>query len=347
MLRIDLGHPDAPVIFHNVAEFERSRRGLALLRVPQVWRERFPEATGFRATQAAGVEIRFRSNTRHVEIELTAINHINYRAVMALYHGYRAVGLASLPQQFSGRVVLFDQEEAIDAEVEGDWRILLPYGARSVVKALYLSDGAELQAAAPRPVRWLAHGDSITQGARALSPGMTYVCRVADLLGWEALNLGFGGSAWGDAPVAQYIASREDWDVLSLAIGTNTYAASTESAADYADTYDRFLEIVRKLRPDKPILCITPVWRSQDLEGGTPNQCGSTPQDYRDAIGEVVSRRQAADANLHLLDGLSLIGNSRGLVLDRVHPDDHGMQMMAEGMAPALRRIRHGSGGQA
>ena len=57
MLRVVLSAKrDLPIAYHNVAEFENGRQGLTLQRIPRAWRERLPERTAFRATQAAGVE---------------------------------------------------------------------------------------------------------------------------------------------------------------------------------------------------------------------------------------------------------------------------------------------------
>lgn len=344
MLKIPLKEPQASVItLHNADEVIAEGRGLTPYRVSCAWRERFPEQTAVRATQAAGVELRFRADTRYLAVDLAIRNQLNYRPAVALYHGERAVGLVSLPQPtFEGHVVLLDGETEVEGVLEAPWRILCPYGAVSTVEAIYLSDGAELLPAASRAMRWLAHGDSITQGAHALSPGMTYVHLAADALGWDALNLGFGGSAWGDAVVAEYIANRPDWDVLSIAIGTNTYGGSRESAAAYAKRYDRFLDIVRRAHPRKPILCITPIWRKQDGPPEAANLCGDPPRAYREAITQVVRSRQPNDPHLALLDGLTLIGGPRGLGVDLVHPDDHGMNAMAQGIATALSLLAGG-----
>ena len=338
MRRIELGGAGKPPIaYHNAAEIVAVPQGLRLYRVPQSWRIRFPQATATRATQAAGIELRFCAATRYVALDLEADNALVHRPALALYHGTRAVGLVSLSSpHFCGRVVLLDRDADIIDVKAAPWRIILPYGALTTVSALYLSDDAEVLPAARRPVRWLAHGDSITQGAHALSPGMTYVHLVADALGWDALNLGFGGSAWGDAVVAEYIASREDWDALSIAIGTNTYGGSREPAAPYGARYATFLDIIRRAHPGKPILCITPIWRMQDGPPEAPNACGDPPRAYREAIREAVAARQGDDPHLVLLDGLGLIGGSRGLGVDLVHPDDHGMVAMAQGIAAVL-----------
>ena len=340
MLRVPLSTTrDLPITYHNVDEIDRDRRGLTLYRVPRVWRQRFPEQTAMRATQAAGVELRFRAATRYMALELSIENSIGYGACLALYHGYRNVSLVTLRgPKYTGRVVLLSRDADVDFVLDAPWRIICPYGAVTTVKTLFLSDRAELLPAAGRPFRWLAHGDSITQGAHALSPGMTYVYLAADALGWDAINIGFGGSAWGDAEVAEYIASRTDWDLLTIAIGTNTFGGERESAADFALRYDRFLSIIRESHHATPISCITPTWRRQDGPPPVSNAFGDPPGAYREAITEVVRRRRQTDANLTLLGGLELIGSERGLTVDLLHPDPHGMAMMANGIVRHLQK---------
>jgi len=330
-------HASLPIRWHNVDEIEPTPWGLTLYRIARPWRERFPERTAFRSTQAGGVELRFRANTRYVALDVQLDTQMGYNAALALYHGYRNASVVTLPARFKGRVVLMDRDQDILDANDLPWRILFPYGSATTVKTLYLSDGAELlPMGEPRPVRWLAHGDSITHGAHALHPGMTYVNLVADQLGWDAINMGFGGSAWGDAVVAEYIASRDDWDILSIAIGTNTFGGAKESAADFGPRYARFLEIIREAHPAKPVLCITPTWRRHDGPPEMGNERGDTPRDFREVIERVINEKRQRDASLALFDGLALINNHRGLTVDQLHPDPHGMRMMADGIAPAL-----------
>jgi lysophospholipase L1-like esterase len=337
---IPLSVDASPVEYHNVSEIEMGREGATLFRVPQAWRERFPEATAVRGTQAAGVEVRFRARTRYIALELATEHQMASGAAVALYHGARNVNLVGLATpSFCGTVTLMAREADLDGILDDPWRILCPYGAVTTVKALYLSDDAELMLPSPCPVRWLAHGDSITQGAHALHPGFTYVNLAADALGWDAINMGFGGSAWGDAVVAEYLASRSDWDILSIAIGTNTYGGQKESAPNYGRRYARFVAIIREAHPHKPILCLSPLWRAQDGPPEVPNRFGDPPQAYRQVIHEVVAQRQRSDPHLALLDGLQVLGNDRGLTVDRVHPDPHGMLTIAQRLVPALRSM--------
>ena len=75
---------------------------------------------------------------------------------------------------------------------------------------------------------------------------------------------------------------------------------------------------------------------------GTPRY-DNAPQAYRDAITRVIRQRQSSDRNLHLLDGLQLINDRIYLwVTDVVHPNDAGMQRMADGVAAALKPLLAG-----
>jgi lysophospholipase L1-like esterase len=190
----------------------------------------------------------------------------------------------------------------------------------------------------------LFHGDSITHGHGVFRPRETFVWRSCEIAGCVPLNLGFGGSAWTDLIVAQFIASRSDWDVLVLALGNNSFggadgAGKVETVAQYAEKYDAFLTTIREKAPTKPILVITPILAGGDL-GPRKNRNGEIPQDYRNAIQRVVKQRQSRDRHLHFLDGLQLVNDQIYLLpTDVVHPNVAGELRMADGIAASLKPI--------
>ena len=201
-----------------------------------------------------------------------------------------------------------------------------------------------LRAAPDNRPRVLFHGDSITHGHGVTSPRETYVSQVAEKIGCVPLNYGFGGTAWTDNIVAQTVAARQDWEVLTIMLGANSLAGAdsagkSETAAQYADKYDAYIATIRAAAPTKPILCITPILNRLDLTHGG-NQNGEMPKAYREGIGRVVRQRQSSDKNLYLLDGLSMVDDPLYLlVTDMVHPNDLGMHRIAEGVAAALKPL--------
>jgi lysophospholipase L1-like esterase len=341
----------------NVADWEEREGGLQPVRAPKIWRDRWPARTAWRALSAAGVTLRFRTDSKKLVFRATFIDATDTPAAPAvawersrpsffsLYrNGKYHAGIPALTIFTQQVVVIYN-----DANLSGDAevKVLFPFyyrNAEIVMHAIAIEHGAKLSAAAPEHgPRVLFHGDSITHGHGVTSPRETYPWQVAEKIGCVPLNYGFGGTAWTDKIVAETIAARDDWDVLTIMLGANSLAGTDsagdpETAAQYEKKYDDYLETIRTAAPKKPILCITPILNRLDLTGGNPN--GEMPNAYRKAISRVVRRRQSSDENLHLLDGLSMVDDPLYLlVTDTVHPNDLGMHCIAEGVAAALKPI--------
>jgi lysophospholipase L1-like esterase len=342
----------------NVADWESRDGGLQPVRVPKLWRDRWPARTARRGKSAAGVTLRFRTDSKKLLFRCTFIDspdapdnpgvawERSRPSFFSLYRDGKYISsMAALTQCSRQDVIIYDNpEQSGDAEVQ----VLFPFyyrNAEIVMHGIGIEPRASLTRAAPdkRP-RVLFHGDSITHGHGVTSPRETYPSQVAEKIGCVPLNYGFGGTAWADNVVAQTIAARDDWDVLTIMLGANSLAGADsagipETAAQYAEKYDAYLATIRAAAPKKPILCITPILNRLDLKSGG-NQNGERPDTYRDGIARVVKQRQRSDANLYLLDGLSLVNDPLFLlVTDTVHPNDAGMHCIAEGVAAALKPI--------
>jgi hypothetical protein len=309
----------------NVADWEPHGGGLQPVRVPKFWRDQWPARTARRGKSAAGVALRFCTDATRLALRVTLIDSPDVpdnpavgweRSRPSFFSFYRDGKYVSSV----AALTVFTQQEVTlysDPELTGgaEFQVLLPFYYRNgeiIIHAIGID--AKATATRPRPdhrPRVLFHGDSITHGHGVTSPRETYPWQVSEKLGCVPLNYGFGGSAWADNVVARTIASRADWDVLTVMIGTNSLigvdsAGKPETAAQYAEKYDGYLTTIRAAARTKPILCITPILNRADLKRGG-NQNGERPDRYREAISAVLGRRQQTDANLYLLDGLSLI----------------------------------------
>jgi lysophospholipase L1-like esterase len=351
---------DARFRWLNVADWEQKTGGLQPVRIPKIWRDKIPDRSASRALSTAGVAFRVRSNSNRIAIRLTFIDVPDVatpspesaweRARPPYFDVYRdGVFLANVPAKiayYEQDVVVFDN--ATGTRKESEFTILFPHyyrNAEAIVNGIGLDKDAELLPPAVRNVPVvLFHGDSITHGHGVTSPRETYVWQTCEMANCQPLNLGFGGSAWTDLPVADYIASRNDWNVLVLMLGTNSFggrdaAGKAETLVQYREKYGAFLDAVRSKHPSNPILCITPILIREDIVR-QKNRNGDSPQDYRNSIQQLVEQRQKMDRDLYLLDGLKLINDPLYLmVIDQVHPNEGGALKMAEGIAATLKPI--------
>jgi lysophospholipase L1-like esterase len=342
----------------NVADWEAQGDGFQPVRVAKLWRDKWPVKTARRGKSAAGVALRFRSDSQQLVLRVTFINAPDEAATPAvawerarpsffsLYRdGKYVISMAALNHSERQDVTIYDDDSPAG---ESEVRLLLPFyyrNAELIVHGIGIDAGAKLLRAEPdRRPRVFFHGDSITHGHGVTSPRETYVSQAADMLDCVAFNYGFGGSAWGDNIIAQTIASRSDWDVLTIMIGCNSLAGADadgqpEPVARYLEKYDAYLATIRAAHPSKPILCITPILNRADLKpGGNIN--GERPEQYREGMTRIVRERQKSDANLHFLDGLSMVNDPLFLLVsDNVHPNDAGMHRIAQGVAAALQPL--------
>lgn len=177
--------------------------------------------------------------------------------------------------------------------------------------------------------RWLVHGDSITQGANVSVPTMTWVDLTARKLGLKAVNLGIGGYGKAEPALAADIAGRDDFDVLSLHIGTN---AIWDKA--YPERLAGFLERILAAHPTKPVVLASPIMRFN--EPGVPPAALAT---CREAMAAVAARLAKDHPNLVFLPGEELVRRPDSLLTDLVHVDDHGAVEYAANLAPVLAEV--------
>jgi len=177
-------------------------------------------------------------------------------------------------------------------------------------------------------LRWLAHGDSITQGANCSVPTLTWVDITARTLGLRASNLAIGGYGKAEPVIARAIAERDDMDLLSLHVGAN--------AGGICEGFLQHLEaMIRKIRvshPNLPIFVASPVV--------CLNREGAPRRDIvaiRAAMDNLLRNLAADDPHLHPIHGLDLLGDGNGLTIDGTHLCDFGFMRYAANAARLMR----------
>lgn len=239
----------------------KGRAGVLLQRIPEKVRLQLrPESQSIYKKAACG-EIRFVSNFKPVKITLASYEG---DSKLLLYFGdFQA-----------GEYIITEKPIEINIEIPSPKFIsrkdfddsIYPF---SVAVCRLIISGNEIhlidiEGETMRPpkanevpkLKYLAYGTSITQGINATSPDLTYVKQVAWRLGTDVINLGASGSAYCEKEIADYIASRKDWDFASFCISINMLNQGV-SAEVFFQAAEYFIYKVAKSNPTKPIICIS------------------------------------------------------------------------------------------
>lgn len=209
--------------------------------------------------------------------------------------------------------------------------IWLPHLCRADVAGLEINENAIIETAPPLALRWLAYGDSITQGMTSQTPTQSHYARCALALDAEVCNVGIGGAKL-DAALAETVPD-DDFDIISIAYGTNDFNGSVPLEKYFSNTR-QLLKALRE-KHQCPIVLISPLlW----VEREEANEQGNTLNDYRTALADLKDE----DAEIYLVPGTELVPDEAKYFVDNVHPNDAGFEEYAQNLLPHLRRALNG-----
>jgi lysophospholipase L1-like esterase len=194
--------------------------------------------------------------------------------------------------------------------------------------------GGALRARPARP-RWLAYGDSITEGWCASAAALCWTARAARQLDLDILNFGYSGAARGEIAAAEMLA-KQTADVITVAFGTNCWSRVAHDGDLFAATLRTFLQIVRAGQPHTPIVAISPTLRPDGEQRA--NARGLTHAQLRHVFERTVQEKIESDDYLYLIEGLPLV-NVNELAADGIHPNDAGHANIADAVTLQLRAI--------
>ncbi len=179
--------------------------------------------------------------------------------------------------------------------------------------------------------RIVVYGTSITQGGCAARPGMAYPNILSRRLNAGFVNLGFSGNGKGEPALANLINQIGRKRLIVLDYEAN-------AGESIRETLGPFIDILRAADKEIPILVISKIRYAGELHN--PGQLKSAQARARFQEDLVKARRVAGDANIHFLDGGSLLGEDADeCTVDGVHPTALGFMKMANAIEPAIKGI--------
>lgn len=209
--------------------------------------------------------------------------------------------------------ITFEMEEG-----KKDVIIYLPADATVQIKN-FETDKEVVPAKKGAKVLWL--GDSITQGYGPLRSAQTYVSVANRLLNYDVINQGIGGYIYDKKSLMKMEGYNPD--KIIVALGTNQYG--TESMKDIEEYY----EVLTSIYGKTPILCITPLWRGDNMEG-VP-----TLVKFCEKIKDIVSKYD----NIKVVDGFSLVPHLQEYFRDGLHPNSLGTEVYGRNLVKEIERL--------
>ncbi|WP_404474292.1 GDSL-type esterase/lipase family protein [Microbacterium aerolatum] len=229
--------------------------------------------------------------------------------------------------------------------------IRLPHNAR--VELISLTADGTIEPSPPSGRRWIHYGSSISQGMDAVAADRTWPAAAASALDWDLRDLSLAGNAQLDGFVARTIRDTAA-DIITLKIGVNTVNADSFRERTFRPALHAFLDTVRDGHPTTPVVLITAI--ACPIHEHSPGPVVARPDGMaaaairsiekddgaltlartREIIADAVASR--GDDALTCIDGRELLGaNEADRLYDRLHPDQLGLDLIAERFVAMMR----------
>lgn len=196
--------------------------------------------------------------------------------------------------------------------------VYFPWSKGVTLRELCLDDGATL-VPHHRSRRLLAFGDSITHGALATHPSLTYIEQLAFLLDADLDNRGIGGDHFSAGVAA--LETVESPDVVTVAYGTNDWS---HWGACFDEECPNMLKTLAARYPAAKIFVITPLWR------GDWDREGSMKLRLPELYGKICEYA-APYSNIRVINAWNFVPHLPAFFGDgHLHPNDLGFACYAE-----------------
>jgi lysophospholipase L1-like esterase len=214
----------------------------------------------------------------------------------------------------------------------------LPVISTCAVAGVSLAEGSLLERIeAPEP-RWLAIGDSLTQGFNVQCPTQNWVHRLGRRWRMPAWNLGVGGLMI-EPGVVDWALSARRWELLVIALGSN-HAWSNADAETAGDRGAALAELALSGGHGR-VVWLLPGYKPLE-EGKGPRDFMGVPLDRAAADrlerirGDLRARLEPYAPRLELLEDLA--PRDPRFYPDGLHPFAIGFERYANALDEALRR---------
>jgi lysophospholipase L1-like esterase len=288
------------------------------------------------ASCAAGVRLRFRSDTRALRLATTQRSFGDRPANYELYVDGKvlerkpASGGATLGE---GGELRGDEAAVVDFEglPTGEKRLelWLPQTATVSIAGLEIDDGARIAPWPDARPSIVFHGSSISHCMEAEGGSGAWPAVAAALGDLRVVNMGWAGSCLLSGLAARAIRDQAA-DAIVLKLGINVHGGGALKERTFLDSAHAMISIIREKHAETPLMIASPIYSPPREDAGEDG--GLSLKRMRELLEDVVgARRRAGDARVCYLSGLALFDAPDAPDLpDALHPNAAGYRRMGE-----------------
>lgn len=275
------------------------------------------------AAHGAGIRLAFRTNSKTLTFSAVLLPDS-----LGPWVGFDVYENGAMIAHFGAENEPAENYRAELSDGETLVEIYVPWEKDVIISEICLDDGATL-VPHKRSRTLLAFGDSITHGALALYPSLTYVQRLAVMLDADLENRGVGGDKF--SPVIAREEPFENPDIVTVAYGTNDW--SHLSAERFEHNCPAMLDILAEKYANAQIFVISPIWR-RDWNRET-NIGRRLPDLYRELCAYTKDY-----PNVTVLNAWNFIPHLPAFFGDGfLHPNDLGFGIYAESLYREIMKV--------
>ena len=306
------------------------------------------------SNQAAGLMIRFRSNSSEFKIRYTvggkqALPHMPATGVSGVdLYAISSDGdwrWCSGKYSFSDTIVYeFKNIEPNDSyhKLGREYRLFLPLYNNVKWMEIGVQEGAKFTPLVIRPDKPIvAYGTSIMQGACASRPGMAWTAILSRKLDRPLINLGFSGNGRMEKEVMDFVGETDAKLYILDCLPNLIINPESKTSLTAEEIRNRILEGVRSLRKKRPGIPIVLAEHAGYTEEAINPQRRKFYQEVNLILEESFSQLKSEGLQEIYLIPKEDFQQDIETMVDGTHPTDLGMMRYAESYEKHIRQILH------
>ena len=273
-----------------------------------------------RAKFSGGIRMEFKTDSEYISFSYKASDSHERANTIDLYVNGTLTSVYHIGQSLKGKV------EFILPSGEKTVAIYMPGECKLDIKGFTI-DG-KYKAVKNKAQKILVIGDSITQGAGPEIASASYLHSLQRKTGYNILGQGVGGYRYEPCDLMRVDGFEPDKIIVFL--GTNYYElACFARGYDYEKAVFDFYKRLNELYPETPILSVTPLFRTRDMDKERFMWCIDT-----------IKNACALYKNVRVADGFAMMPCVEACLSDGVHPNAFGSELLAANLAKYMKEIK-------